>query len=357
MYNLIRQQALIGFALRELKLQPTQLPCSWAWEPYSLGAQHHWLPPCIEYLASQLIPLQTIDSINQANNIFGLASDCQALSVRLAKDFQVLSGLEAIHCNSIQGMAHEMLTLGHSSWEAAYMTNLQDNITEAECEATTRCLCSEADATWKKMHKVMYNHQLEYEWWLAAFLKEAETTLINMRDQIWTAVHTIAENEGVTFKDCLSLTLCVLHLLLQIPVDISFQMQIPLTIAYCPESSVYRRWHSKQGGVSPLCKDVRASWTLTKVLGRVTHQGSKEVDHPPSPTALWDWAGREAPELGHTVMPEVSPHTAAGDQALPSLRSLTMARKPSVNPNPPMRRRMPPVEMRMQRSARVMLRS
>ena len=190
-------------------------------------------------------------TINQANNIFGLASDCQALSVRLAKDFQVLSGLEAMHCNSIQGTVHKTLTLGHSAWEATYVAILWNDIMEAECEATTCHLCSEADAMWKKMHEVMYNHQLEYDRQLAAFLKEVETTLINIRDQIWTTVHTLTENEGITFKDCLSLVLCVLHLLPQIPVDVSFQMQIVLTITYCPESSVYRRWHSKQGGVSP----------------------------------------------------------------------------------------------------------
>ena len=107
--------------------------------------------------------------------------------------------------------------------------------------------------------------------------------LANMRDQIWTAVHTLMEGEGMNFKDCLSLALRILLLLLQIPVDVSFQMQIPLTIAYCPESSVYRRWHSKQGVVSPLCKEVRASQTLTKVLGRVIHQGSEGMDCPPSP--------------------------------------------------------------------------
>ena len=56
-------------------------------------------------------------TIYQANSIFGLASECQALGVRLAKDFQMLSGLEAIHCNSIQGMAHETLTLGRSAHE------------------------------------------------------------------------------------------------------------------------------------------------------------------------------------------------------------------------------------------------
>ena len=54
-------------------------------------------------------------TIDQANSIFGLASKCQVLTIRLAKDFQVLSGLEAIHRNSTQGTAHEMLTLGCSA--------------------------------------------------------------------------------------------------------------------------------------------------------------------------------------------------------------------------------------------------
>ena len=180
----------------------------------------------------------------------------------------------------------------------------------------TCCLHSEADAAWKKMHEVMYNHQLEYDWQLADFLKEAEMTLTSMRDQIWTTIHALAESEGVTFKDCLDL-MHVLLLLLQFPMDVSFQTQILLTITYCPESSVYRRWHSEQGGVSPLCKEVRASW----------------------------------------ILPKVSLHTAAGDPALPSLRPLTMARKPAANLNPPMRRRMPPKKMSMQMFVRVMLRS
>ena len=176
-----------------------------------------------------------------------------------------------------------MLTPGHSTREAAYAAILWDDITEAECEATTHRLHSEADAALKKMHEVMYNHQLEYDRQLTDFLKEAETMLANMRDQIWTAVRTLMESEGMTFEDCLNLMLHIL-LLPQIPMDISYQMQIPLTITYCPESSVYRRWHSKQGGVSPLCKEVRASRILTKVLGGVHHQESEGVDRAPSPT-------------------------------------------------------------------------
>ena len=76
----------------------------------------------------------------------------------------MLSGLETINHNSIQGTAHETLTLGHSAQEAAYLAILQDDIMEAEHEAMTHCLCSEVDATWKEMHKVMYNHQLNYDW-------------------------------------------------------------------------------------------------------------------------------------------------------------------------------------------------
>ena len=118
-----------------------------------------------------------------------------------------------------------------------------------------------------------------------------KTTLSNMRDQVWAAVHALAENEDITFNDCLSLALHVLHLLPQIPVDISFQKQIPLIIAYCPESSVYRRWCPEQGGVSPLHKEVRASRTLTKVLGGVTCSQSEGVDRPPSPAVSDNSAG------------------------------------------------------------------
>ena len=216
----------------------------------SITGSHHILstwPPNLFPSGPSTLQLTT----DQANSIFGLASECQALGIRLAKDFQVLSGLEAIHCNSVQGTAHEMLTLGHSAHEATYVAILWGDITEAERKAMTHHLHSKADATWKKMHEVMYNHQLEYDRQLADFLKEAETMLANIRDQIWTTIHTLALHEGMTFEDCLSLTLCILLLLLQIPVDISFQMQIPLTITYCQESSVYRRWYSKQGRVFP----------------------------------------------------------------------------------------------------------
>ena len=252
----------------------------------SLAGPHHmsstW--PLGMFISGPSSPHLTID---QANSIFKLAAECQALSIKLAKEFQVLSGLEAMHHNSIQGMAHKTLTLGCSAWEATYLAILWDRVSKAEHKAMTHRLCSEADAAWKEMHEVMYNHQLQYDWQLSAFL----TALNNMRGDIWTAICALAENEGITFDACLGLTLQALSLLQQIPVDIWFQTQIPLTIAHCLESSIYRRWHPEQGSVLPLCKEVRVSCTLSKVLGRVTCQTSEGVDHPPSPAASDNSAG------------------------------------------------------------------
>ena len=111
-------------------------------------------------------------TIDQANSLFKLAK-CQALGIKLAKQFQVLSGLEAMYHNSIQGMAHETLTLGHLAWEAAYSAILWDRVPEIEHEAMTHRLHSETNAARKEMHEVMYNHQLQYDGWLATFLVDA----------------------------------------------------------------------------------------------------------------------------------------------------------------------------------------
>ena len=153
----------------------------------SIAGSHHvsstWPPSMFTSRSSS--PHLTI---NQANSIFKLVAECQVLSIKLAKEFQVLSGLEAMHCNSIQGTVHETLTLGCSAREAAYLAILWDEVSKAECKATTCCLHSEADAAWKEMHEIMYNHQLHYDQGLSSFLTDMEMTLNNMRDEVWGAI-------------------------------------------------------------------------------------------------------------------------------------------------------------------------
>ena len=134
---------------------------------------------------------------------------------------------------------------------------------------------------WKEMHEVMYNHQLHYDRQLATFLADTEMALNDICGKVWDAICTLAESESIMYDACLGLALQVLNLLPQIPIDISFHTQIPLTIAYCPESFIYRKWHPRQGGVLPLHKEIRVSCTLSKVQGGVTHQPSESMGSPP----------------------------------------------------------------------------
>ena len=142
----------------------------------SLAGSHHmsstW--PTGMFTSRPSSPHLTID---QANSLFKLAAKCQVLRVKLAKQFQVLLGLEAMHHNSIKGTAHETLTLGCSAQEAPYSAILWDRVPEDERKAMTSHLHSEADAAWKEMHEVMYNQQLQYHRQLATFLAEAKMAL------------------------------------------------------------------------------------------------------------------------------------------------------------------------------------
>ena len=170
------------------------------------------------------------------------------------------------------------------------------------------------------------------------------------------------------FDACLGLMLQVLNLLPQIPIDISFQTQIPLTITCCPEPPIYRRWHPEQGSVSPLCKEVRASHTLSKDLGRVTHQPSEGVDHPPSPASsdhsagsgrLW---GSRHQSLSHaqSITPvhswqSGSVGSAAGHHSICS-NTTEDGEVSSSESNPPMMREMVLEKMTMLKKTRVVSR-
>ena len=137
-------------------------------------------------------------TVAQANSLYKLATECQALGIELAKKFQMLWGLEAMHRNSIQGTMPEMLTLGHSAWEAAYFAIIRHRVPDDEHEATTRRLRSKADVAWKEMHEVMYNHQLHYDGQLTTFLADAELALSDMRGKVWDAIRTLVESEGIS---------------------------------------------------------------------------------------------------------------------------------------------------------------
>ena len=83
------------------------------------GSQHVyssiWQPPG---LTSP--PAMQTSSTEQSMEIFNLVAECQVLSTELAKQFQTLFGLEAMHCATAQATAHTIINTGWMAQNATY---------------------------------------------------------------------------------------------------------------------------------------------------------------------------------------------------------------------------------------------
>ena len=63
--------------------------------------------------------MQTLNTKQSTEN-FNLAAECQALSTDLAKQFQKLSGLEAMHCTLAQATANKTINVGWMAQNVVY---------------------------------------------------------------------------------------------------------------------------------------------------------------------------------------------------------------------------------------------
>ena len=135
--------------------------------------------------------------------IHQLAAECQALGSELAKQFQNLSGLEAIHHHAAQATAQETIDVGCMAHNAAFST-ITANQTDQKHQHSLCQFCTEADQAWKDTNDVIFSHQLRYDSQLAAFISTTEKTLQTKWDEIWRCVHNIAEVAGLSPDACLT---------------------------------------------------------------------------------------------------------------------------------------------------------
>ena len=92
------------------------------------------------------LPSQAMDTLSaeQAAEIYQLAVECQALGSKLTKQFQNLSGLEAVHCTAAQAKAHETINMGCMACSAAFGITTATQ-TDEEHESSMHRLCTEAN--------------------------------------------------------------------------------------------------------------------------------------------------------------------------------------------------------------------
>ena len=168
------------------------------------------------------MPAMDTLSAEQVAEIYQLATECQALGAELAKQFQNLSRLEAMHRAMTQATAYKTINAGRMARNAAFST-----ITANQPDGDCKKFHAEADQEWKDMNDIIFSHQLKYDAQLGAFITAAEGALWANQDKIWSHIHSIAEVAGLAKKACLTLALQILDKLPTLPLDLSYHTTIP----------------------------------------------------------------------------------------------------------------------------------
>ena len=123
---------------------------------------------------SPLLP-QAMDTLSteQATEIYQLAAECQALGSGLAKQFQNLSRLEAVHRATAQATAHKTINAGSMAHSTTFGIATATQ-TDEECESSMHRLCAKANQAWKDANEVIFSHLLKYDTQLVAFISTTE---------------------------------------------------------------------------------------------------------------------------------------------------------------------------------------
>ena len=234
-----------------------------------------WQPPRLLSLA--LPPAMDTLSAGQVAEIYQLATESQALGTELTKQFQNLSGLEAMHHAMAQAMAHETTNMGCMACNAAF-SPIAANQPDGDCEKFLHQFHAEANQAWKDTNDIIFSHQLKYDAHLAAFITTAKGMLQAKREEIWSCVHSIAEVAALPNKACLTLALQILDKLPTLPLDLSYRAPIPRMLAYCPESYAFQAWSAAGDGDYLLDNNIQATSMLSLKL--MCMAGRANLDGP-----------------------------------------------------------------------------
>ena len=124
---------------------PPSVSRDWATPVTSVAGSQHvsssiWQPPGLTSLsATQAL------NVEQSTEIFNPVAECQALSTELAKQFQTLSGLEAMHCAMAQATDRKTINAGQMAQNAAYSILPDGQTQNKKHEETLQQLCTKAD--------------------------------------------------------------------------------------------------------------------------------------------------------------------------------------------------------------------
>ena len=185
-----------------------------------------------------LLPLQ-----QQAEEIFLLTCEAQALGRRLLCDFIHLFHSEALFHIGVQATGYEKATSGCPDHVTAYYFVIKSEGKGASDEKLNEaidCLQKEAGEAWLDTNFILFCHALEYQNKMNDFLTESDEAIEVLHDHMWMVIMKVMEDAGKTAADGLGIAMHLVEMLPTILLHLAFHLSTPGLTGFAPEG--YATW-------------------------------------------------------------------------------------------------------------------
>ena len=167
--------------------------------------------------------------------IFNLACEGQHLKERVAWEFVRLSSREVLLHTQAQSTSHETLaSVRPDCFSTLYQTLRSDEEPSDARNKAMEEIVDAANKAWSRANETLFDHVLDYEGKLNAFLDKVGGWIRAQEERVWTTVFQIVEDTGAPVCAFLDILFHLLDTLPSLPPNLSYQSQSPLTCRFSP---------------------------------------------------------------------------------------------------------------------------
>ena len=167
--------------------------------------------------------------------IFNLACEGLQLKEWVTQEFIQLSSEEVLFHTQAQSTSHETLASAHPDRFSTYYQILWSD--EEPSDARNKAMeeiVNVVNKAWSRANETLFNHVLDYERKLNAFLDKVGGWIREQEERVWTTVFQIVEDTGAPVCAFLDILFCLLDTLPSLPPNLSYQSQSPFTCGFSP---------------------------------------------------------------------------------------------------------------------------
>ena len=167
--------------------------------------------------------------------IFNLACEGLHLKERVTQEFVRLSSEEVLFRTQAQSTSHKMLaSVRPDRFSTHYQTLWSDEEPSDARNKAMEEIVDAANKAWSRDNKTLFDHVLDYERKLKAFLDKVGCWIREQEECVWTTVFRIVEDTGAPVCASLNILLRLLDTLPSLPSNLSYQSQSPITCGFSP---------------------------------------------------------------------------------------------------------------------------